>query len=375
MISAELGHTDDKFNIEVIPFHFDVPNHSLPLNQFLDTAKNAEEIIKCFNTEIFSDQLKYKIMVRPSEKGGLIEVLQLIVLGGAPVWLFLNSDIGKGYVKGLTGHNPEYWAEKAGESTANYLQDDNSGQMKQVTDDTEEKASTEDNTQLVPIKEEVPKIETKRLSVTQKKITSVVITQMTLGFLQKKTTEIEKIGLTRAKFRDAFNARNKIYKDCLDNKDVQSLGFDFSHDFPIKRKEFPEFIVDVPEEPEEEETVNWAVEIADIKVNSPNWKREGRKWQAELSGEKEVWFTIDDDAFWHHVKIKDIQPDINDNMKVQWAYPEDSNRNNVKVLKVLTYNGRELSKELSANEIAKELGLFSIVEDNQRDLFTRHEAS
>ena len=211
--------------------------------------------------------------------------------------------------------------------------------------------------------------------MTQKRITGVVITQMTLGFLQKKTTEIEKIGLTRTKFRDAFNARNKIYKDCLDNKEVQNLGFDFSHDFPIKRKEFPEFIVDVPEETEEEEKVHWAIETVDIKVNSPNWKREGRKWQAELSDRKEVWFAIDDDAFWHHVKIKDIQPDINDNMKVQWAYPEDSNRSNVKVLKVLTYNGRELSKELSASEIAKDLGLFSVVENNQRDLFDRNEAN
>ena len=370
MTPADLEHTGEELNIGVIPFHFDVPNHALPLNQFLDTAKNAQEIIECFNTEIFSGQLKYKIMVRPSEKGGFIEVLQFIVLAGVPFWLFLNSDIGKGYVRGLTGHNPEYWAEKAGESTADYLQDDNSGQKKQVSVDKDEEISA----QLIHMKEHVTEIETKRLSLAQKNISGVIITQMTLGFLQKKTAEIEKIGLTRAKFRDAFNARNKIYKDCLDNEEVQGLGFDFSHDFPIKRNDFPEFIVDVPEEPEEEERIHWAVETVDIKVNSPNWKREGRKWQAEMNDEKEVWFSIDDDAFWHHVKIKDIQPDFNDNMRVQWAFPEDSNRSNLKVLKVLTYNGKELSKELSANEIAKQLGVFSVIEDNQRDLFDQRDA-
>ncbi len=107
-----------------------------------------------------------------------------------------------------------------------------------------------------------------------------------------------------------------------------------------------------------------------VKVNSPNWKREGRKWQAETNSDKEVWFSIEDDAFWHHVRIKDIQPDINDNMKVQWAYPGDSAKpSNVKVLKVITYNGKKISEPLTHEELEKILQEYSVHESNQKDLF------
>lgn len=81
-------------------------------------------------------------------------------------------------------------------------------------------------------------------------------------------------------------------------------------------------------------------------------------------------FTIDDETFWHHVRIKDINPDINDNMKVQWAFPENYTKpTKVKVLRVLTYNGKEISKLMSDEELRRELYDFNHEDRDQADLF------
>lgn len=33
------------------------------------------------------------------------------------LWTFVNSDVGSAYIKGLTGHDAIYWAEKGGKKT------------------------------------------------------------------------------------------------------------------------------------------------------------------------------------------------------------------------------------------------------------------
>lgn len=346
VITEELG---------LVPFHFDVPDHRLPLNQFIDTAKSTQAIIDNFNKEFFDSKLKYQIHVVTPREGGLIEILQVVVPVAAPIWAFLSTEIGKAYIKGLTGKEPVYWAEKAGEKTKEYLSDENGGPI-EMPDQKE--------------KEEVKKPpETQE----EKKTAAIIVVQITLGFLQKEPDELRRLGLSKEKFREAYHARNKIYQGCIGNKEVKGLGFDETHSFPIKRKDFPRYIVDVPPDDEEKETDDnqqWVVDTPDIIVNSPNWKRDGRKWQAETTKFKDIAFSIEDETFWHHVKIKDIQPDINDNMKVQWAYPEGALKpSNVRVLKVLSYNGKKISDPLTPEELAKELQDYSVREKEHPDLF------
>lgn len=335
----------------VIPLHFDVPEHHLPLNQFIDAAKSTQAIIDNFNQEFFENKLEYQIHVITPKEGGLIELLQIIVPVAAPIWAFLYTDIGKAYIKGLTGKEPSFWAKIAGEKTKAYLLDENGRKPEKQVEE----------------KKKPPEFKQE-----EQKAASIIVVQMTLGFLQREPDELRKLGVSKENFRAAYNARNKIYQGCINNREVQGLGFDTTHDFSIKRKDFPRYIVDVPaeQEKETEENQRWIVDTPDIIVNSPNWKREGRKWQAGTSKFKDVAFTIEDETFWYHVNIKDIKPDINDNMKVQWAYSEGTSKpSNVRVLKVLSYNGTKISDPLTQESLIKELQEYSVDEKDQVDLF------
>ena len=317
----------------VIPLHFDVPEHHIPLKQFIDSARSAQDIIDNFNDEFFDKKLKYELRVIAPQTGGLIELLQVIVPVAAPIWLFLETDIGKGYIKGLTNHKPAYWAEQLGKKTR-----------------------------------ELSEIDKQKLCAT-------IIAFMVLGFLKKDTVDLERTGLSKEIFRRAYIARNRIYEGCINNAEVQALGFDTSHDFPIKRDDFQRYIVEMPsieEEPELETSTRWKVDTVDLIVHSPNWKRDSkRKWQGSSTYQKDVQFVIEDDNFWHHVNIKDITPDINDNMRVQWAYPENNGKvSNVRVFRVLSYNGTNISDPLSESELLAELNDITIERPDQLDIFS-----
>jgi len=198
--------------------------------------------------------------------------------------------------------------------------------------------------------------------------------------LQKETAELQKIGLSVDKFKTAYQARNEFYQTCQKNKKVQGVGFDDSDSFPIKRSEFPKFIVELPiqqEETETDEESNWLVEQQNITVTSPNWEREDdrhRHWKGKYDGDKIALFTIDDDTFWHKVITQKLQPKIRDNMAVQWAFNlgAQNKRKNLKVLKVLEYNGTKISEPLTDEELSSVLTSFSTPEDThaQDDLFT-----
>jgi hypothetical protein len=324
--------------MEFIPLHFDVPDHSLPLDDFITSANSAKAIIENFNKELFEGKLKYRLMVLPPKEGTFLETLGIVLCSGIGVaWAFLLSDIGKAYIKGLTGYEPTHWARQAGEWTKEHLKNDTVQKQQQL-----EK---------------------------QKQI-SIIIVQITLGFFKKEPDTLRKLGVSKDKFRLAYKARNSFYETCIENRDIRAIGFDETAVFPIKRADFPKFIVDVPTEKEDEDNVEWKVETQDIKVHSPDWERDGRNWRAKSSDDKDVGFSVEDDAFWHHVKIKDITPDINDNMKVQWAFPSElGRRSHLKVLRVLSYNGKKLADPLLPEDLEKILQKFSYEEKNQKDLF------
>lgn len=86
---------------------------------------------------------------------------------------------------------------------------------------------------------------------------------------------------------------------------------------------------------------------------------------------KNIAFSIEDVAFWRHVNIKDIQPVIRDNMRVQWAYPAGLSKpsRDVRVLRVLSYNGTTISNPMSQSELDRELEEASVIEPETPDLF------
>lgn len=349
--------TDDteRYLGEII-YHFDLTAHSLPLRQFVDTARASQSILDDFNDHIFAKKIKYELRVLPPEDGGFIELLGLaIVSGGGAIWGVLGTDIGKAYFKGLTGQEPAEWAEKLGKRHRKKLKKNTA--IKPTTEAT----VTPDSA--MPIEGEI---------VTDSERDAEAMVEFLISFLAANIDKLERVGLTPERFRKAYAARNAIYKACIDNSEIEGLAFDRSHEFPIKRNDFPKLITQIPDQVDvdSETPMSWSVESVDIVVNSPNWKREGRKWQGATSKHQDIAFSIEDDTFWHHVQIRDIQPDIRDNMRVQWTYPAGlSKPSHVRALRVLSYNGTKISNPMTQAELNRALEEATVIEPDMPGLF------
>ena len=80
----------------IIPLHFNVEAHYIPVDDFISTAINISEIVKTFNEEIFGSGLRYEIVVLPPKSGTFLSRLGVIVMSvGTAAWMALESDIGK----------------------------------------------------------------------------------------------------------------------------------------------------------------------------------------------------------------------------------------------------------------------------------------
>lgn len=343
-----------------IVYHFDVDRHSIPLSQFIETARATQEIIDDFNRSLFDDKLKYELRVATPEEGSLIEILAVVVTVGGSVLAFLATDIGKAFFKGITEEEPSAWAEKAGTAIRQKLL---KPKVSVAGDDSEVLAEAAD-----VVHDRTPARDV------SKEIEGEAIALILIGFLALDTERLKSIGLTPEKFRAAFQGRNRVFKGCIDNAEVKGIGFSRKPKFPIKRSDFPQRITQLPEKPAEEPTHSTALnfETVDIVVNSPNWKRDGRNWQAASGKFQDISFSIEDESFWRRVEQRDpsLKPTIRDNMRVQWAYPAGTARpSHVKVFRVLSYNGFELSKPMTEKEIQALQSTVHFVEPETPDLF------
>ena len=334
-----------------IIYHFDVGRGSIPLAQFIDTARATQEIIDDFNKSLFDDKLNYELRVKTPEVGSLLEVLAVVVTVGGSVLAFLGTDIGRAFFKGLTKEEPAAWAEKIGRIIRQTI-------VRQKAVDVPE----------VLVADVQPSTDVS--SQTEAEAIALIL----ISFLEVTTERLKEIGITPEKFRAAFQGRNRVFKGCIENPEVKGITFDRAPDFSIKREDFPKRITQLPdplpEEPVQQSDLNF--ETVDIVVNSPNWKRDGRNWQAATSKHQDISFSIEDESFWGRVEQKDsdLKPTIRDNMRVQWAYPAGAAKpTHVKVFRVLSYNGRQLSKPMTDQEIQELQSTVHFVEPDTLDLF------
>jgi hypothetical protein len=329
----------------LIPIHFDVPGHYLPLATFVDTANQARAAIDALNRELFEGELEFEFYILPPEEGSFKTTLAVVLATVAAISHFAETSYGKALIKGLTGQEPAYWAEQAGALV-----------RQQVAEALHESAVVE------------KEAETLR---SRQQFETTIITESTKSFFQKDVADLRCIGITPLKFRDAFEARNKFYEACLHDAEVHALGFDETEKFPIKRRDFAALQVKLPPK-ETEPDESWDVEISLLKVSSPNWVRTDRQrqWKARDHNGHPRYFLIDDEHFWHLVRTQAISPLIIDTIKVQWAYVGEQRRK-AKVLKVLEYNGDPLGEPLDDNALRAILGKYNRRRDLGPDLFSR----
>lgn len=328
----------------VITLHFNVKEHYLPLREFIETARNTADVINAFNNEVFGGALRYEVIVLPSESGTFKSRLGIfIVAASTAVWGALESDIGKSFVKGLTGNEPAFYAEQAGVKIREMIE--GTGDHKTDGQEKDKKSA---------------------------QAISSVITDSTKSFLETDYNKLRAAGISRDVYRDAYRARNEFYKSCYRNPEIRSIGFDNSENFPINRADFPGYIIEIPPVAEDDVEHPWEIEIQYIQVTSPNWDRgdSQRHWKAKLSNDKTVTFIVDDDYFWELVNDKQVPTQVRDNLKVQWAYiPEGGRRKGTRVLRVLEINGRKLADPLNDAELTTVLGRYASVFGGQPDLF------
>ena len=328
-----------------IIYHFDVEQHRIPLQQFIDTADTTKDILEDFNHQFFDGKLKYNLEVVPSEKGGFVKIIRVVLTSGglfivgalssgatSNIIDFLESDIGKSFIKNLTGEEPEHWSGQMGKKLGSLFIEKN---------DADYESDPEDPLSIVdePIKE----------------FTVNFITVLPAYFLSRDVGKLANSNITPDNFPKAFKARNKFYNSCIENEEVRGIAFDRSHDSWIERERFEGLRVDPPEEtPEPQE---FQFETTYIAVHSPDWEfTKARKWQCRDEKKQYIRFIIEDAIFSKYArdKNKNIKPTIKDTMQVQWIYQgEKASQKNVSVLKVISYNGAPISERLSEEEIQK----------------------
>lgn len=335
----------DGHAIETISIHFDVPGHQIPLSTFIRTAEQTEAVIRSLNRELFDGNLRYELLVLPPEEGSFRSKLGVVLLGGwAVLWTFTESDIGKAFIKGLTTHEPAHWAEAVG-----------AGLREKLIGGAEAAAPAGDE----------PGEEAKC------RYGAMIVAEATKSFLQANVSELEQVGITKTRFRDAFEARNEFYQACVQTPDLRAIGFEDAPRFPIDRAGFSRLQVVLPPK-EDDYDEPWLTGIAILKVTSPNWDREDRQrqWKGKDGKGRERYFRIDDEHFWSLVKAAQLSIHIIDTIKVQWAFHgKADNPKNIRILKVLEFNDEVLSGPLDDNALDAILGQHANVADGQGHLF------
>lgn len=338
---------DGESNLGLIPLHFQVPEHSLPLRDFIATATSASDLLEALNQEVLGGKLKFQVLVVPPKPGTFLELLAVAIVGGGALWGFVGSDIGKGFVEGLTGKPPAEWAKSLGRYFRSKLLDDSSGELLTTSEQVD--------------------------SIAMQKFEVLLIGEIFKAFLTENSDKLHRLGITPKSFREAFEARNSFFQACQNNKKVQAIGFTEEEEFPLKRRDFAAQLVALPAKLETEKPLEWVVGVERVIVPSPMWSKElqaRRGWFGKYGDGKEAHFVVEDEEFWlkRDTGVLHLKP--NDHLRVQWAYIEArGRRSQFRVLRVLDFNDQSLSQPLSDEALRAILGGYTSNDDDQHLLF------
>lgn len=329
---------------DLLFIHFDVREHYIKLDTFVETAQSAKRIVEALNSQFFDGNLRYELIVLPAQDGSFLSKLAMCVGGGvSAVFAFLNTDVGGAYIEGLTGKPPAEWAEQLGEHHRNAVEEVLEGEK---SDGSQFTGAAEDGG-----------------SQRERKCVARIVISMTRGVLELDNTELQQLGMEMGELTDTIDARADFYEACINDPDVANIGFTPEDDFPIPRNIFPERAQRPPRKEKEKDEPAWVVTIETIYVTSPNWDEDdqiSRQWKGKDAIRRDCYFVIEDSQFWHLVKNKELQVEVLDELKVQWAHQVVAGKaKNRKVLRVLEYNREKLADPLSEDALGTIIGSYS----------------
>ena len=336
---TEITPTIEESIAGVLPIHFNVQGHALPLSTFIATASQTGVVVNALIEHVFNNHARFEVLVLPPEPGSHRARYLIKYTGGvlAAALTFLNSEVGSSYVEGFTGHPTSHWAKESGEYSIELID----GSDEETTEETKHRC-----------------------------LVNAVIAESVKGFMTKEYSTLLKSGFSKEKLRDAYQAKNTFYEACIRSHGLQGIGFDESEEFPLERNDFFSQIVSLPPEPEDDGP--WFVEITNITATSPNWDHlDGQRgWKARLPSGKTITFNLEDETFWSLIQSKKIEANIPDYMKVQMAFiQEGARRKRHRALRVLEFNGQQLADPLRDKELEEILGPSSSIDATQTSLF------
>lgn len=339
--------------------HFEVFEHALGLDTFIETADSTRRIVEALNESLFSGNLAFEIIVIPPQKGTFLTKLVLRIIKGAGfVFIAANTPIGSNFIEGLTGKSPEVWSNEFGEGIAELV-------AKVSPLDDEEEGLT-----YPLVLDEAEIFDNEELCISA----SSLVSSMAIGVLEKESYELKKLFKENDLLLDALDARADFYIACIENRNVKAVGFSSSGDFPIPRNIFPDRAQKPVRPQKSEDEPEWFVVIDAVYVTSPNWDKDDRfrQWKGRDQVGRDCFFTIEDEEFWRLVKRRELNPQVLDQLKIQWAFVLVAGRpKSRRVLRVLEFNQRKLADPLDDNAIAAILGRFTKMElsSEQNSLF------
>jgi len=149
--------------------------------------------------------------------------------------------------------------------------------------------------------------------------------------------------------RKCLEQKNKIFHQF--QKDSCVTAFDLDKCPPIPRSEFNLYIKELPQE-----NTLYCGETK-ITVHSPAWKGK-RSWKGKIDiiDDTERAFDFDKELtgkFWENVALDTLSVTTQDEMIVQLIQRPNNNKPIYRVIRVLSYNGKEIDSALSTENISK----------------------
>lgn len=324
---------------QLLPIHFDLPRHVIPLQTFIDTAESAGRIAEVVNQEFFGGTLVLEIVIIPPEEGSFLSKLgiNVKVAGVFIAGAMLSGpfgDFSSGLLEGILTKNPSDIGQDLGEG------------IRAAYDEL-----------ISPSEDQEAKCEA----------ASVVTVAALKWILQEENEDLEDLSIAPA-LKDALVAKRRFYEACKAVPDLKGIGFSRQPTFPIRRSDFQR-LSQIPEGSEDDE---WHVAIEHITGSSPNWnpKDTARNWKGSDQDGHARHFMVRDERFWEMVFRGELNPRIGDSMRVQWAYKQGPKRRKGHiVLRVLEFNGVKVSEPMTDRELRPFLDSFQRVEDKQKSLF------
>lgn len=227
--------------IEEFYIHFDQDKHYLSVKDYELVIKTTKEIFNNVTKDIMEIN-DVELLVYAPEKGCIITIFG-ISIGVGGILYFLETDIGKTFVKGLLGHEPSYWAGKTGEL-----------------------------------------------------IRAIIIKLYTASQDELKTfiEEMRKINEVVVKLDKSLKAISNFYIMCNKNAGLRGIGFEKEENFPIQRKDFfSHFTDDIIRD------LGVHNEYKALTIVKPVTKRTSKgKWTLSETGTNEEQnYSMEDEAF------------------------------------------------------------------------------